>query len=239
MQLFKIFVDSTMYKRNKRAQPMAEDFRIEIDKVFKEFLNDTELTSYTFPTNLNNQQRKYIHERCRVLGFKSKSHGVEPNRAITVTKKDRTDLQINHPLCLSDKSNDALNTFAGFNAQWVSSYSKANKKFQRNYNHRFSYGAPVIPERPATSPFGEFRMNLPIFPLKETILNLLQSHQVLIVSAETGSGKTTQVPQYLLEQATSLNKPCRIICTQPRRISTIAVSERVAAERGEQLGKWL
>lgn len=60
--------------------------------------------------------------------------------------------------------------------------------------------------------------------------------QVTIISSETGSGKTTQIPQYILEEANYKNLPCKIICTQPRRISTIAAAERVAQERGEKIG---
>ena len=51
-------------------------------------------------------------------------------------------------------------------------------------------------------------------------------------------GKTTQVPQFILDESLSSKGPelVNIVCTQPRRISAIAVSERVAAERAEKLG---
>jgi HrpA-like RNA helicase len=62
------------------------------------------------------------------------------------------------------------------------------------------------------------------------------AHQVVIVAGETGCGKTTQVPQYLLEEAWASGRPARIVCTQPRRISAVSVAERVAAERGERCG---
>jgi len=63
--------------------------------------------------------------------------------------------------------------------------------------------------------------------------------QVIVISGETGCGKTTQIPQFILESEIEANRGafCSIICTQPRRISAMSVSERVAYERGEQLGE--
>lgn len=62
---------------------------------------------------------------------------------------------------------------------------------------------------------------------------------MVVISGETGCGKTTQIPQFILESEIESVRGalCSIICTQPRRISAISVSERVAAERGEQLGE--
>ena len=61
-------------------------------------------------------------------------------------------------------------------------------------------------------------------------------HQVSIISGETGSGKTTQVPQYILDNACKKSQKVRIICTEPRRIAAITVSERVAQETGTNFG---
>nr|XP_016437470.1 PREDICTED: DExH-box ATP-dependent RNA helicase DExH5, mitochondrial-like isoform X2 [Nicotiana tabacum] len=63
--------------------------------------------------------------------------------------------------------------------------------------------------------------------------------QVVIISGETGCGKTTQIPQFILESEieSAHGAMCSIICTQPRRISAMTVSERIAAERGELLGE--
>lgn len=52
-----------------------------------------------------------------------------------------------------------------------------------------------------------------------------------------GSGKTTQVPQYILEQCAYTNKPCRIICTQPRRLAATSIATRISEERNDSLGK--
>ncbi len=58
--------------------------------------------------------------------------------------------------------------------------------------------------------------------------------QILIIVAETGAGKTTQVPQYLHEAGYS--KLGKIGCTQPRRVAAMSVSARVAHEMGVKLG---
>ncbi|CAH8254939.1 unnamed protein product [Arabidopsis lyrata] len=84
----------------------------------------------------------------------------------------------------------------------------------------------------------EFRKTLPAYKEKDALLKAIAANQVVVVSGETGCGKTTQLPQYILESEIEAARgaSCSIICTQPRRISAISVSERVAAERGEQIG---
>ncbi|CAJ1940429.1 unnamed protein product, partial [Sphenostylis stenocarpa] len=77
------------------------------------------------------------------------------------------------------------------------------------------------------------RATLPIAALKGDILQLMKEHDVLVVCGETGSGKTTQVPQFILDDMIESGHGgyCNIICTQPRRIAVVA--ERVADERCE------
>ncbi|XP_041765318.1 putative ATP-dependent RNA helicase DHX57 [Anopheles merus] len=89
------------------------------------------------------------------------------------------------------------------------------------------------------------RRNLPAWTKMSEIVALMEAHQILVISGETGCGKSTQVPQFLLDdwllQSSKLkpNEPLRhveIICTQPRRLSAIGVAERVADERNEKIG---
>ncbi|XP_024028399.1 DExH-box ATP-dependent RNA helicase DExH1 isoform X2 [Morus notabilis] len=84
-----------------------------------------------------------------------------------------------------------------------------------------------------------FREKLPAFKMKSEFLKAVAENQVLVVSGETGCGKTTQLPQFILEAEISSLRgaDCNIICTQPRRISAISVSARVSSERGESLGE--
>eukprot|EP00898_Chlorokybus_atmophyticus_P000428 jgi/Chlat1/1386/Chrsp12S02051 len=83
----------------------------------------------------------------------------------------------------------------------------------------------------------EARRALPIYAMRDSVLAAMQSNQVILIAGETGCGKTTQIPQYILEDSWSRQMPAKIICTQPRRISAISVAERVATEFGEVVGK--
>ncbi|KAI7898210.1 P-loop containing nucleoside triphosphate hydrolase protein [Cokeromyces recurvatus] len=92
---------------------------------------------------------------------------------------------------------------------------------------------------PAYVPMGLVRSRLPAHEFKSTVIKTVLGHQVTIVSGETGCGKTTQVPQFILDEEIMQlrGSSCNIICTQPRKISAIGVAERVAAERCEKVGE--
>ncbi|KAI5350402.1 hypothetical protein L3X38_003293 [Prunus dulcis] len=81
----------------------------------------------------------------------------------------------------------------------------------------------------------EQRQSLPIYKLKKELIAAVNENQVLVVIGETGSGKTTQVTQYLAEAGyTTMGK---IGCTQPRRVAAMSVAKRVAEEFGCRLGE--
>lgn len=87
--------------------------------------------------------------------------------------------------------------------------------------------------RPAES-ISQVRSSLPVARFRDQIIRSLEEHPVLIVVGETGSGKTTQIPQYLFEAGYSRNG--MIACTQPRRVAAMSVAARVAREMGSRLG---
>lgn len=68
-------------------------------------------------------------------------------------------------------------------------------------------------------------MKLPIFDMKDKIITSIRDNQVIVISGHTGCGKTTQLPQFILDDAIDNNNAslCKILCTQPRRISAISV----------------
>ncbi|TKS79274.1 ATP-dependent RNA helicase A [Collichthys lucidus] len=83
------------------------------------------------------------------------------------------------------------------------------------------------------------REQLPVKQFEDEIMAAVDNNPVVIIRGATGCGKTTQVPQYILDRFVKGGKAsdCNIIVTQPRRISAVSVAERVAYERGEDLGK--
>ena len=94
--------------------------------------------------------------------------------------------------------------------------------------------APTFGQRSKLS-IGEQRQSLPIYKLKNELIQAVHDNQVLVVIGETGSGKTTQMTQYLAEAGYTTKG--KIGCTQPRRVASMSVAKRVAEEFGCRLGE--
>ncbi|KAM9138912.1 ATP-dependent RNA helicase DHX29 isoform 1-T1 [Pangshura tecta] len=83
------------------------------------------------------------------------------------------------------------------------------------------------------------RQQLPVFKHRHSIIETLKKHRVVVVAGETGSGKSTQVPHFLLEDLllnVGGSSKCNIVCTQPRRISAVSLATRVCEEMGCETG---
>jgi len=89
--------------------------------------------------------------------------------------------------------------------------------------------------RKTTMTILEQRQSLPIYKLKDELVKAINDNQVLIVVGETGSGKTTQMTQYMAECGFAARG--KIGCTQPRRVAAMSVAKRVAEEFGCRLGQ--
>lgn len=68
------------------------------------------------------------------------------------------------------------------------------------------------------------RITLPVFEYRADFMRLLAEHQRIVLVGETGSGKTTQIPQWCVEYARTLGKKKGVACTQPRRVAAMSVS---------------
>ena len=108
----------------------------------------------------------------------------------------------------------------------------AARALERN-KHGGNRAGPVPQLEVPFGPFAADRAKLPIANFRETVLQTMRANQVTVLQGDTGCGKTTQVPQFILEEAAAAGTHISIVCTQPRRISAMGVAERVAQERGE------
>ncbi|QIW99610.1 hypothetical protein AMS68_005128 [Peltaster fructicola] len=82
----------------------------------------------------------------------------------------------------------------------------------------------------------QVRSKLPMFNFRAAALETISRHQVSILCGETGCGKSTQLPAFIVEHQLSQGIDCKIYCTEPRRISAISLAQRVSEEMGERKG---
>ena len=80
------------------------------------------------------------------------------------------------------------------------------------------------------------RLKLPVYQFREKLLNAVENNQVVVVEGETGSGKTTQIPQFLVEDG-KYTEYGMVACTQPRRVAATSIAQRVAEEMDVTLGE--
>ena len=80
------------------------------------------------------------------------------------------------------------------------------------------------------------RTKLPSYRMQEQVMSAVLGSRAVVLTGETGCGKTTQVPQFILEHAINTGEQCFVVCTQPRRVAAVSVAERVAAEWGDAIG---
>ena len=100
--------------------------------------------------------------------------------------------------------------------------------------------APLLVVRPNRPPLlAASRLDLPVCGMEQEIVEAIQANSVVLLCGETGSGKTTQVPQFLLEAGFGCLQhplhPGRIAVCQPRRVAAISMARRVAEELGVKL----
>ncbi len=81
------------------------------------------------------------------------------------------------------------------------------------------------------------RQSLPAWTKQEAIIEAVGAHQCVIISGETGSGKSTQSVQFVLDHLRSLGSVANIVCTQPRRVAALSLADRVSSERGSKVGE--
>ncbi|WKX89682.1 hypothetical protein Q1695_008934 [Nippostrongylus brasiliensis] len=210
-----------------------------------EFLNGT-ATELCFPP-MERPERRRLHELARRKGLQTSSEGREPNRRCVVHRRPVPRLAAvganeTQPIRLSKEIRQALSCFIGQYPIYDSAVErhvtapKVRDRSQRDPGVR-ERPEMLVPQRSSSSQeMQRQRKMLPAYRQREDVLRAINDHKVVLITGGTGCGKTTQVPQFLLEHAFENQTPLRIVCTQPRRLPAIAVANRVARERGESLG---
>ncbi|XP_059664898.1 DExH-box ATP-dependent RNA helicase DExH6-like [Cornus florida] len=234
-----------------RITNLLQDFRTSIDEV------------YTFEANLTNYERAVVHELCKKMGMTSKSSGRGNQRCVSVYKaKRKVDKKMGKenltPLTFSEMAKEVLqDLFTRYppddqkvDEEMIGKHSgKSDKRhgkrddiFCRPSMNKDEIAKKVeslasrVEKSPKLTEIIEQRSKLPISSFRDLITSTIKSNQVVLISGETGCGKTTQVPQFLLDYMWGKDEACKIVCTQPRRISATSVAERISYERGETVG---
>ncbi|KAF8049480.1 hypothetical protein N665_2203s0007 [Sinapis alba] len=150
----------------------------------------------------------------------------EMTREIGKTEKEAWEDHQAHKATLRFGSKDKKQVYDGFEFVFdeVTSFVETSSEVEAEKDE-----SRTVAERAK-----EDRKSLPIYAYRDELLKLVEENQVLVIVGETGSGKTTQIPQYL--QEAGYTKRGKIGCTQPRRVAAMSVASRVAQELGVKLG---
>ncbi|XP_068622480.1 3'-5' RNA helicase YTHDC2-like [Battus philenor] len=238
-------------KRGKRNMgnkhfPIAESVSIALKIQLDKFLSDETELELKFPSFLSAQERGFIHETVAKLGLKSKSRGKGVNRYLTIYKRaGSTIIQNNAKLILDSNMRcsivELLTAFPLTAKERDDLSCCSDKERSPQLTHKsmgqLNNGVAQVPNTTYNPDLIKFREKLPVYEQRQDLINAITHNQVIIVSGATGCGKTTQLPQLVLDWCQEHKQPARIYCTQPRRISAVSVAERVAYERMEKIGQ--
>lgn len=129
-----------------------------------------------------------------------------------------------------------------FNCDFASNNGVESSGISHQYSQRCSTrknfeGSPLDDEaiqiRDSNLPSKPVGSKLPIWAMRKQIAETICNNRVTMITASTGSGKTTQIPQFILDYIKPIgdSRPASVLVTQPRRIAAISISERVTEER--------
>uniref|UniRef100_UPI0037E94C75 ATP-dependent RNA helicase TDRD9 n=1 Tax=Semicossyphus pulcher TaxID=241346 RepID=UPI0037E94C75 len=112
---------------------------------------------------------------------------------------------------------------------------KGSLKNVNSDGEQFQKGEPVRSTAPP--PLASYKYpNLPITKSRQELVSLIENNSIVIIRGATGSGKTTQLPQYILDHYSEKDVLCNIVVTQPRKIGATSIARWVAAQRKCTLG---
>jgi len=234
----------------------TESFRKEVSKRLSELSeNDDIEASESWPPDLSSSDRKYIHQIAASFGLFTLSEGVGLTRFIKVHKKDPGGIDPARRRAYIKSQNDQKSSRVEIAEEHIAVLRRtADGAPQDDCSELVMHTKnpkPVRYDRPmdhlpmslekldaaqerrkaggiANFVMDKHRRELPAWEQRAEILELVENSSVVLISGETGCGKSTQVPQFLLDA----NDKCRILVAQPRRLAATSLCQRVVQERG-------
>lgn len=247
--------------RDPDTRPVDEAKELELKQRLEDFRASSE-TELVFEAALSNHDRALLHKECRKHGLSSKSRGKGANRTLSVFKPQPSlpkFVEHAYELPVEPESLSALSShcaafppdsseLSSASTLWRPEGPSSGASERRKRHKALDVGRSSLLSQPdalaayhatrslAPKHLSEQTRALPVAQHHTEIVTTVENHQVTIVAGETGCGKTTQVPQYILDHWLGSGRGAYCLCTQPRRISAMSIADRVASERGESVG---
>ncbi|KAB7494273.1 hypothetical protein Anas_11781 [Armadillidium nasatum] len=237
-----LFDESTLTEREKRER----EYKKKVLRLAKDYDRVREIENiqrYSMPDEKKNVDDKYIEvdEKEKKFGYEQRKWEEEQMKGTSLSfgakDKDRLYKDKEYNLVLEDE----IEFIKSLPLEGTRKKKKKKKKEKSSDGESESSSSEEESEEESFAEpkqkkmsIAEVRRSLPVYPFREALLQAIEEHQILIIEGETGSGKTTQIPQYLHEAGYTAEK--KIGCTQPRRVAAMSVAARVAQEMGKKLG---
>ncbi|CAI5719840.1 unnamed protein product [Peronospora destructor] len=218
---------------------LDESFCMKIHAALKSLVEDSEQTELSFSCSYDNTQRRYIHSMAQKYGLFSKSSGKkEAGRFIHVAKvkKNAAMQEVSLRLPALPLNSTTVVWFPPVVMQYMARYPAPSGQDGVVDPWSAKDLSPLVSVPSRHHGRGGRLLFKPLLGGGNETgpkTNLVEENQIVVLSGDTGCGKSTQIPQFLLDDALARGRgdETRIICTQPRRISAISLAERVARER--------
>ncbi|XP_037817197.1 pre-mRNA-splicing factor ATP-dependent RNA helicase DHX16 [Lucilia sericata] len=250
----KILPQLRIQSRRKYLEKRKEDKVAELEA---DILDDEYLFEESVLTDKERQEREYKkqlltiakeHEKARELERIQRYH--MPRDLKKGEKEEYVEVDENERLPNSEQKKWEAEQLASARFQFGAKDAKAQEEYELLLDDQIDFiqaltmdgSKDKISKEPEMTEaerkrmtIEETRKSLPVYPFKEDLITAIKEHQILIIEGETGSGKTTQIPQFLVDAGFTKDKK-KIGCTQPRRVAAMSVAARVAEEMGVKLG---
>ena len=220
------------FDRNRQALQLAEE---------REGIDD-HVDGYAMPEDYLTEKGKHDMKRKENALYARYSEFDDRGREKYVTEHEEWEREqlakTKAQIVVADRVNETEYEYVFDQEQqlaWVTdSLQKGGLNQMQSQEERLLAQQMLAAERKAKT-IEEKRKTLPVYQYRQTFLDAVAEYQVLIIVGETGSGKTTQLPQFLYE-AGYCKDGMKVGCTQPRRVAAMSVASRVAEEVGVKVG---